>query len=98
MPSGGFNHGIELPEEIGILRYENISEPDLQTRIDNNVKLEDYMSHWQLMAVTVTLQPHWLVRPEVESWDLYQMAWAVFKLTRAGEDGPVVTGKVIQTS
>jgi peptide/nickel transport system substrate-binding protein len=78
VPSGGFNHGIELPEEIGILRYENISEPDLQTRIDNNVKLEDYMSHWQLMAVTVTLQPHWLVRPEVESWDLYQQAWAVF--------------------
>ena len=70
--------GLKLPEEIGILRYENISEPDLQTRIDNNVKLEDYMSHWQLMAATVTLQPHWLVRPEVESWDLYQMAWAVF--------------------
>ena len=78
VPTGGFNHGLELPEEIGILRYENISEPDLQTRIDNNVKLEDYMSHWQLMAATVTLQPHWLVRPEVESWDLYQMAWAVF--------------------
>ena len=78
VPTGGFNHGVELPEEIGKLRYDNISEPDLQKRIDNNLKLQDYLSHWQLMAVTVTLQPHWLVRPEVESWDLYQQAWAVF--------------------
>ena len=78
VPTGGFNHGIELPEEIGMIRYDNISELDLQTRIDNNLRLQDYLSHWQLMAVTVTLQPHWLVRPEVESWDLYQQAWAVF--------------------
>ena len=78
VPTGGFNHGLELPEEIGMIRYDNISEPDLQTRIDNNLRLQDYLSHWQLMAVTVTLQPHWLVRPEVESWDLYQQAWAVF--------------------
>ncbi len=78
VPTGGFNHGIELPEEIGRIRYDNISETDLQTRIDNNLRLQDYLSHWQLMAVTVTLQPHWLVRPEVKSWDLYQQAWAVF--------------------
>ena len=78
VPTGGFNHGLELPEEIGQIRYANISEPDLQTRIDNNVRLQDYLSHWQLMAVTVTLQPHWLVRPEVVEWDLYQQAWAVF--------------------
>jgi ABC-type transport system substrate-binding protein len=78
VPTGGFNHGIELPEEIGRIRYDNISELDLQTRIDNNLRLQDYLSHWQLMAVTVTLQPQWLVRPEVESWDLYQQAWAVF--------------------
>ena len=78
VPTGGFNHGIELPEEIGKIRYDNISEQDLQTRIDNNLRLQDYLSYWQLMAVTVTLQPHWIVRPEVESWDLYQQAWAVF--------------------
>ena len=78
VPTGGFNHGIELPEEIGRLRYDNIWEQDLQKRIDNNLRLQDYLSYWQLMAPTVTLQPHWLVRPEVESWDLYQQAWAVF--------------------
>ena len=78
VPTRGFNHGIELPEEIGKIRYANIWEQDLQTRIDNNLRLQDYLSYWQLMAPTVTLQPHWLVRPEVESWDLYQQAWAVF--------------------
>ena len=78
VPTGGFNHGIELPEEIGKIRYDNISEQDLQARIDNNLRLQDYLSHWQLMLPTVTLQPHWIVRPEVESWDLYQQAWAVF--------------------
>ncbi len=78
VPTGGFNHGIELPEEIGKIRYDNISELDYQTRVDNNLRLQDYLSHWQLMAVTVTLQPHWLIRPEVVEWDLYQQAWAVF--------------------
>ncbi len=78
VPTGGFNHGIELPEEIGVLRYANITEPDLGKRIENNIELQDYLSHWQLMASTVTLQPHWLVRPEVAEWLPHQQAWAVF--------------------
>ena len=78
LPIRGFNHGIELPEEIGRLRWANDTEQDIQKRIDNNLRLQDYLSYWQLMAVTVTLQPHWLVRPEVESWDLYQQALPMF--------------------
>lgn len=78
VPSGGFNHGIELPEEIGQIRWANVTEPDLETRIQNNIRLQDYVSHWQLMASTVTLQPHWLVLPEVAEWTPHQQAWAVF--------------------
>jgi ABC-type transport system substrate-binding protein len=78
VPSGGFNHGIELPEEIGQIRWKNVTEPDLETRIQNNLELQDYLSHWQLMASTVTLQPHWLVLPEVTEWLPHQQAWSVF--------------------
>ena len=78
VPTGGFNHGIELPEAIGKFRYANITEPDLEKRTQNNLDLQDYLSEWQLMASTVTLQPHWLVRPEVLEWLPHQQAWAVF--------------------
>jgi len=78
VPTGGFNHGIELPEEYGKLRYANITESDREQRIQNNLKLQDYLSEWQLMASTVTLQPHWLVRPEVVEWLPHQQAWAMF--------------------
>ena len=78
VPTGGFNHGGELPEEIGLLRYENDVEPDKQKRIENNLKMQDFLSYWQLQAVTVTLQPYWLVRPEVAEWKPHQQAWAMF--------------------
>ena len=78
VPSGGFNHGIELPEEIGQIRWKNVTETDLETRIQNNLEMQDFLSHWQLMASTVTLQPHWLILPEVAEWTPHQQAWSVF--------------------
>ena len=78
VPTGGFNHGVELPEEIGQLRYANETETDLEQRIQNNLKMQDYLSHWQLMASTVTLQPTWTVRPEVADWKPHQQAWGMF--------------------
>ena len=40
--------------------------------------MQDYLGFLQWMASTVTLQPHWLVRPEVVEWLPHQQAWAVF--------------------
>ncbi len=78
VPTGGFNHGIELPEEIGKFRYDNETETDLEKRIQNNLDMQDYMSHWQLMASTVTLQPTWLLLGEVAEWKPHQQAWGMF--------------------
>ena len=78
VPTGGFNHGMELPEEIGMIRWKNVTETDLETRIQNNLDLQDYLSKWHLMASTVTLQPHWLIRPEVAQWLPHQQSWSVF--------------------
>lgn len=78
VPSGGFNHGIELPEEIGKFRWDNVTETDLEKRTQNNLDMQDYLSHWQLMAATVTLQPHWLVLDDVAEWKPHQQAWSVF--------------------
>jgi len=78
VPSAGFNHGIELPEEMGMIRWKNITEPDFNKRLENNLKLQDYLSHWQLMASTVTMQPYWVVRPEVVEWKPHQLAWSMF--------------------
>jgi len=78
VPSGGFNHGIELPEEIGQIRWKNVTETDLETRIQNNLELQDYLSKWQLMATTITFQPYFILLPEVAEWTPHQQSWSVF--------------------
>jgi ABC-type transport system substrate-binding protein len=78
VPSAGFNLGVEAPDDIVALRWANATEPDREKRIQNNIKIQDYLTQWMLVAMTVKMQPHWLVRSTVAEWRPHQLAWSMF--------------------
>ncbi len=63
--------GVTLPDEICEVGFRNDTEPDLQTRIDNNIEMQNYMSFWQVQIGLVTVEPTWAVLPSVKGWQPY---------------------------
>ncbi|MEX0761418.1 MAG: ABC transporter substrate-binding protein [Dehalococcoidia bacterium] len=67
---GGANRAIEISDEILEEHYyTSVVEPDASKRIEHNVALEDYMSHWHLFVPMVNRTRHYMVRPEVTQWE-----------------------------
>ena len=69
--AGGWNSGLEFPDEIGQLwrKIEEESESDKKRAI--NAEVTDFVNHWRLYSPVVNVIPFWAVRPEVTSWDPY---------------------------
>ncbi|MDP2953917.1 MAG: ABC transporter substrate-binding protein, partial [Chloroflexota bacterium] len=74
----GYNDGVEVPDVWGQLRWANVTEPSEPVRRQNNVKFQDFLSYWMLTAAYVTLEPYWIVRPEVKEWAPHQQSWTHF--------------------
>ena len=69
--AGGWNSGLEFPDEIGQLwrKIEEESESDKKRAI--NAEVTDFVNHWRLYSPVVNVIPFWAVRPEVTSWRPY---------------------------
>jgi len=63
----GFNFGIEL-DKVSSTYVKNRAELDRDTRIQNNIELEDWLHEWMPWAPAVHQFEIWAVRPEVVEW------------------------------
>jgi len=70
-PTPGHLGGVEMPKEICDVGYRNDTEPDLTTRILNNVEFQNYMQHWHLNPAIVTMSGYWVQQPWVKQWHPY---------------------------
>lgn len=61
-------HGAELPCDVQQLNFANLREPDREKRIQNNVKLQDYISQWWLNRPFVVAIDHFMVGPRIAAW------------------------------
>ena len=69
--AGGWNSGLEFPDEIGLSwrKIQEEWEPAKKRAI--NAEVTDFVNYWRLYAPVVNVIPFWAVRPEVTSWDPY---------------------------
>jgi hypothetical protein len=70
-PGPGHLGGTELPQQICDIGYRNDTEPDLETRIQNNIEFQNHMSYWQVNAGVATINTYWVSLPEVKEWHPY---------------------------
>ena len=78
VPSNGFNHGFEIPDAYIPLHTANFTEPDHDTRLQNNLKIEEFVQYWRLVVPYTTMESFWIVGPAVEEWLPHQMSWSLF--------------------
>ena len=71
-PAGGHIVGFTMEQKYCDLGLSNATESDLQTRISNNLEIQDYLSH-QMLFVPMFQAPATLfvVSPDIASWDPY---------------------------
>lgn len=79
-PSAGYNEGMEWPDEIYKKALENldIKNTTYEQRVQNNIELQDWFSHWMLVSPYTVLPTIVVIRPEVADWTPY------------GTNGPLV--------
>ena len=79
-PSAGYNEGMEWPDEIYKKALENLDlkNTTYEQRVQNNIDLQDWFSHWMLVSPYTVLPTIVVIRPEVADWTPY------------GTNGPLV--------
>ena len=72
-PSGGFNYGIELPNDITAISERNLdlASTTLESRIANSVEWWSYVNEWNLVASVSTLPTSVVLRPEIIEYNPY---------------------------
>ena len=84
-PSSTFR-GFEVEDHMVPLYFENFTEPDRQKRIENNIKINDYvLGQWELQAAFVADIPHYAVGPRIDQWMPHSI------------DAPIFTGAATVT-
>ena len=68
IPSAGFNYGIELPNDVAQPWYDNRTIAEDGKRVENNAKVQDWLSNAGLFSPIVQRTLLWTVRPEVIDW------------------------------
>jgi len=68
IPSAGFNYGIELPNDVAQAWYDNRTILEAKKRVENNAKIQDWLSNQGLFSPIVQRVLLWTVRPEVAEW------------------------------
>ena len=72
-PSGGFNYGIEVPNEISEIAEQNLdlAATTYDQRVQNNVDWWTYLNKWNLVASVSTLPTSVVLRPEIIEYSPY---------------------------
>ncbi len=72
-PSGGFNYGIELPNEITAISERNLdlAATTFEERVQNTVEWWTYVNNWNLVASVSTLPTSVVLRPEIIEYSPY---------------------------
>jgi ABC-type transport system substrate-binding protein len=70
--------GMELPNELWPLYFTNFTEPDRAKRIENNIKIADYVTQWVLQTVFSVVNQHYMIRPEIKEWRPHPIDAGVF--------------------
>jgi peptide/nickel transport system substrate-binding protein len=65
--TAGWNHGIEI-QVIAEGFNRNLRELDYDKRVQNNIEIQDYVTHWQIYLPIVEQPGLCAVRPEVVEW------------------------------
>jgi ABC-type transport system substrate-binding protein len=82
VPTRGTSRSVELPDDIAALYFENLQElggPEyLAERLANNVALQDYLTHWMIMAPTVSTPGKLYIINKGVEWHPHQADFAFF--------------------
>ena len=72
-PSAGYNEGMEWPDEIYMKANENldIKNTTYEQRVQNNIEIQDWFTHWMLVSPYTVLPTIVVIRPEVADWTPY---------------------------
>ena len=72
-PSGGFNYGIELPDDITAISVRNLDlgATTFEERVANTVEWWSYVNEWNLVASVSTLPTSVVIRPEIVEYNPY---------------------------
>lgn len=72
-PSGGFNYGIEVPNEISEIAEKNqdVASTTFDQRVQNNVDWWTYVNDWNLVASVSTLPTSVVLGPEIVEYSPY---------------------------
>ena len=72
-PSGGFNYGIELPDDITAISVRNLDlgATTFEERVANTIEWWSYVNDWNLVASVSTLPTSVVLRPEIIEYDPY---------------------------
>jgi len=74
-PTPGHLGGIELRKEICDIGYRNDTESTLKKRRENNIEVQNYLSHWQLQIAVATVGNFYLYMPQVKEWKPYMTGY-----------------------
>ena len=79
-PSGGFNYGIEVPNEISEIAERNLdlAATSYDDRVKNNADWWAYLNKWNLAASVSTLPTSVVLRPEITAYSPYMNAGPEF--------------------
>ena len=72
-PSGGFNYGIEVPNNISEIAEQNLdlAATTSSQRAQNNKDWWTYLNEWNLVASVSTLPTSVVLRPEIVEYTPY---------------------------
>ena len=72
-PSAGYNEGLEWPDEIYKKALSNldIEGTTYDQRVQTNIEIQDWFTHWMLVSPYTVLPTIVVIRPEVADWTPY---------------------------
>jgi len=77
-PQSGHIVGLELEDEICAIGLSNDAEQDFEQRKKNNEAVQDYLSHWMLVAPIVQFGEYFAVGPRIKEWKPYNPVQVYF--------------------
>ncbi|MFW6194952.1 MAG: ABC transporter substrate-binding protein, partial [Chloroflexota bacterium] len=71
-PAGGHIVGFTMEQDLCEAGLQNATEPSLQARIENNIRVQDYLTEQMLfIPMFQTAEALFAVSPDIAEWDPY---------------------------
>lgn len=77
-PTFGGGDSVEMTDEMSALAYSNRFETDPEQRIENNIELQDWLSHWMLHVPTMYDNGNLYVVNQGIEWTPHQADFGFF--------------------